>query len=154
MKRGNILKSPAMFALSLSITKSNGMCIFIHKRSKYTRSWSHFVIKPIENTYIIDKVLRYCYCEKAFEIILLRKQHTELTVMLFLGDESNQQSIQRKRTERTAKLRKSRRQELGQPRPQGPLLSCAGNRDPWPIGFQGQFLLAVERQRHNNRKLK
>ena len=40
-----------------------------------------------------------------------------------------------------------------QPRPQGPLLSCAGNRDPWPIGFQGQFLLAVERQRHN-RKLK
>jgi len=26
------------------------------------------------------------------------------------------------------------------------------NRDPWPIGFQGQFLLAVERQKRNNRK--
>ena len=38
MKRGNILKSPAMFALSLTITKSNGMCIFIYKRNKYIRS--------------------------------------------------------------------------------------------------------------------
>ena len=26
------------------------------------------------------------------------------------------------------------------------------NRDPWPIGFQDQFLLAVERQKRNNRK--
>ena len=33
--------------------------------------------------------------------------------MLFLCDESNQQSIQRKRTERTAKIRKSRREEWG-----------------------------------------
>ena len=31
--------------------------------------------------------------EKAFEVILLREQHTKVTVVSFLDDENNQQSI-------------------------------------------------------------
>ena len=35
------------------------------------------------------QVLLYCYSEKAFEVILLLEQHTELTVVSFFEDENN-----------------------------------------------------------------
>ena len=41
------------------------------------------------------QVLLYGYSEKAFEVILLREQNTELTVVSFFDDENNQQSSQR-----------------------------------------------------------
>ena len=41
------------------------------------------------------QILLCCYSERAFEVILLREQHTELTVVSFFDDENNQQSSQR-----------------------------------------------------------
>ena len=92
MKKGNILKSSAMFAWNLNyITKSNECAttsIAIGKQSR-----SHFEIKPNKNTCTIDKVLLYGHNEKMLKDILLRAQTYSPWCRSF-DDENNQQSIE------------------------------------------------------------
>ena len=58
-------------------------------KSSSTRLWSHSEIKPKKKPYIIDKVLLYIYSDKAFEVILLRKQTYWTHCVSFLDDENN-----------------------------------------------------------------